>query len=1000
MKKLTTFALSALLSSTASLADTTPGNWVGYDVLGRRVADVDHPDGGRTSVDNSVEIGMFYYLWHGYHGDKNPICDNTLILRASTSNPQWGPYHKYHWHSEPILGYYDGWDEGVMSRHLQMLCDAGVNFIVFDCTNGPTYYGSIKNFINCIRHREAHGLRVPKLACMLHSAQEAAMGELWDNLYSHPEYDDVWYRINGKPLLLCDTGASFGSRSNVLVNFTTRYCWAWTGGSGSGRWSWLDNYPQPVSYGPNGNECISVSTAQHAHSNIGKSFHNGSQPAVNAEGLCTSTNYGYYHQEQWNRALSLSDASRPGRVFITQWNEWIGMRFHSNGAEGDAAGYYRPGGPRNSNECYFIDIYNAEYNRDIEPSTHGQVWDNYYLQMLSNIRKYRGMPAMTRPTRNVTIRIDGDWSQWDYVPESFTDDEGDNEFYAPSTFNKTPANDIVETKVTQDKNFLYFYVRTKDDIVWRADNKNLRLLLKIVDGANGWHGWNFYVAREGSQQPHLYFYGSDGQFDKGNAWTHVGPLDYKTEGNKYMFRIPKFAVVVGGYQDIEFKWVDHVWDCDPIYYYANGDVAPNGRLGYRYKGSAVTTDYGEAPDPYTDPDGTAIDDNISYKKTWTSCLADNNVKSWMDFSGTPMRHIAQHGGKLYVLSANTSAFNIQIINAYTGEKIGDLSTRGVSGGLFALSGIAADTDGNIYASNVTISAANRRIYRWTSDTADPEVVLDVANTQEDGAYVQTGATLSLPNGDPHGSLFLVNGNSSKVYEYDIRTDGTVNPTPKTISLKQSDGSAWIGGGSRGSSEVAFDPDDGCIWVSAKDKYPTRFASDGGYLGEIKPAVLGSNMRGTSMHPFHFGNKKYAVATFYGEGQTDQRIIGARAALINCTNSALPDVTAANQHLALLGDATAKNTSFITDILTDKHDSGRIADLWQCVPGQGIAYYRHVGATSGIDDISREPRAESQEFVDENAPVEYYNMAGARVQNPTPGIYIRRQGNSTSKVVIR
>ena len=48
--------------------------------------------------------------------------------------------------------------------------------------------------------------------------------------------------------------------------------------------------------------------------------------------------------------------------------------------------------------------------------------------------------------------------------------------------------------------------------------------------------------------------------------------------------------------------------------------------------------------------------------------------------------------------------------------------------------------------------------------------------------------------------------------------------------------------------------------------------------------------------------------------------------------------------------------------------------------------------SGIDGV------ESDECSD--APVEYYNLQGMRVENPTSGIYIRRQGSKTSKGFIR
>lgn len=46
--------------------------------------------------------------------------------------------------------------------------------------------------------------------------------------------------------------------------------------------------------------------------------------------------------------------------------------------------------------------------------------------------------------------------------------------------------------------------------------------------------------------------------------------------------------------------------------------------------------------------------------------------------------------------------------------------------------------------------------------------------------------------------------------------------------------------------------------------------------------------------------------------------------------------------------------------------------------------------SGIDDI----------VVDENAPVEYFNLQGVRVENPENGLFIRRQGGKVSKVIIR
>ncbi len=37
--------------------------------------------------------------------------------------------------------------------------------------------------------------------------------------------------------------------------------------------------------------------------------------------------------------------------------------------------------------------------------------------------------------------------------------------------------------------------------------------------------------------------------------------------------------------------------------------------------------------------------------------------------------------------------------------------------------------------------------------------------------------------------------------------------------------------------------------------------------------------------------------------------------------------------------------------------------------------------------------------DANAPVEYYDLTGRRVDNPTKGIYIKKVGNRTQKIML-
>lgn len=52
------------------------------------------------------------------------------------------------------------------------------------------------------------------------------------------------------------------------------------------------------------------------------------------------------------------------------------------------------------------------------------------------------------------------------------------------------------------------------------------------------------------------------------------------------------------------------------------------------------------------------------------------------------------------------------------------------------------------------------------------------------------------------------------------------------------------------------------------------------------------------------------------------------------------------------------------------------------------------------DLANTTGIETIESNDVNAPVEYYNLQGVKVANPENGIYIKKQGNTTSKVVVR
>lgn len=60
-------------------------------------------------------------------------------------------------------------------------------------------------------------------------------------------------------------------------------------------------------------------------------------------------------------------------------------------------------------------------------------------------------------------------------------------------------------------------------------------------------------------------------------------------------------------------------------------------------------------------------------------------------------------------------------------------------------------------------------------------------------------------------------------------------------------------------------------------------------------------------------------------------------------------------------------------------------------------YKGTGNKGVQDDGLYQSAIESIEVSADESPVEYYNLQGVRVDNPTPGIYIQRQGNKVRKI---
>ncbi len=347
------------------------------------------------------------------------------------------------------------------------------------------------------------------------------------------------------------------------------------GPRGLGEWGWLEVTPQHAFSQVAGvPEQMTVGVAQNAVDgklsvlsnprSCGRSFHDGREPGP--EGQDTT---GRNFTEQWERALSID----PPFIFITGWNEWIAGRFDIH------APFYQPG------PVTFVDEFDMEYSRDIEPMQGGH-GDNYYYQMIANIRRYKGV----RPLPSIESRpiaIDGKFDDWRDVRPEFRDTIADpvhRDFAGWGKdvryVNQTGRNDIVAAKLSYDEQNVHFYSRTREKLT-PASDPNWMLLFIDVDGdpKTGWLGYDFVINRE---------VGGDGvtslqrNVDGKYTWGPAQKVSYRTVGNELELAVPWNLLGTKRPAALDFKWADNIQQTgDWPDFTVNGDAAPNDRFNYR-----------------------------------------------------------------------------------------------------------------------------------------------------------------------------------------------------------------------------------------------------------------------------------------------------------------------------------------------------------------------------------------------------------------------------------
>ena len=503
-----------------------------------------------------------------------------------------------------------------------MLSDAGVDVLVMDVTNAVRYWDEWEVLFSTMEKMREEGNNTPQFCFWAFNGEViTVVQQLYERIYKENKYPDLWFFWDGKPLLLYNADPVHDANgghsaykdgkhdySDEVKNFfTLRNMWwgyyEWAGKRFIGTEdNWSFGYsmadsriksmtPEQLASKHDGKiEEVAVTPAQHPVTmtdvpmGVGKSWSKrDGEPKLNEYDLPDSAyvpwldrkvsdpeGYGIYFQERWDDAL----AANPQFLYLNDWNEWTAGKYN-----GDVMWLGR------KNPFMFVDQYNAEFNRTIQPMKGGYT-DNYYMQMAQNIRRYKGARPIPVNRHIHKMSVDGSFADWDRIDVVYRDTKGDvfhrdAKGYGGLHYKDSSGrNDIVASKVAVGKSDIFFYAETADALTPYSDPDWMLLLIDSDgDSSTGWYGYDILINKDIASDGK----GSVLRFVDGK-WVKAGEYRFAVEGNKLELAVPKSLLGVSGKSiTFDFKWADNTGELvDPISLCLHGDTAPNRRFNYRF----------------------------------------------------------------------------------------------------------------------------------------------------------------------------------------------------------------------------------------------------------------------------------------------------------------------------------------------------------------------------------------------------------------------------------
>ncbi len=344
-----------------------------------------------TCVDRSIDptrarIGIFYSTWHCIAALERPVHDLAKVLAGQQS---YGAYGVFHYWGQPSAGYYcPSQNDAVLRQHAEQLRDAGLDFVFIDATNhayvdarSHDTPGMILRPLDRLLAVWSTVPRAPRLVPWVPVVEAGVSASTYTvdaMLQRIAAYPGMHFSYLGKPLVLITENAQYPVNSAreaaLATQYTVRRMWGMLPDGGS-TWSFMqpckasptsaEPCQQRIASGPAGSpagEQLTVSAAyQQTFMNVASA---------------TPKHRGLTFRKQFQRAL---DWPETPIITLTGWNEWIAQRQQCGHPACPCASY--PDG------C-FIDQWDMEYSRDIEPGAN-QMGTYYYRLMAACIALLR-----------------------------------------------------------------------------------------------------------------------------------------------------------------------------------------------------------------------------------------------------------------------------------------------------------------------------------------------------------------------------------------------------------------------------------------------------------------------------------------------------------------------------------------------------------------------------------------------------------------------------------